>query len=341
MRQRFLVTGGAGFVGSHLVAALVDRGDDCVVLDNLQTGHRAAVPETVPLAEIDLADAPALDAVLADGKWDGVFHFASLSLVAESMREPMRYLGSNVGNGLRLIDACVRHHVPRFVLSSTAALFGRPTMALIDETEQLDPVSPYGESKLMLERALGWASRIHGLHSASLRYFNAAGSDPQGRLGEHHDPESHLIPLVIDAALGLRAEIVVFGDDYDTPDGTCIRDYIHVSDLASAHLLALDRLEGGNLAYNLGTGSGHSVMDVIHAVQRLSGRRVPYRIAARRPGDPASLVANPAKVRRELGWTPRFATLDAIVQTALAWREANPSGYAPMAATARAPAAAP
>jgi len=327
MPQRYLVTGGAGFVGSHLVAALLDRGDSCVVVDNFRTGHRAAILDGADLAAIDLANAAALDALLADGPWDGVFHFASLSLVAESMRDPMRYFVENVGNGVRLIDACVRHKVRRFVLSSTAALFGHPSKPLIDEDEAKDPVSPYGESKLMLERALLWAERIHGLRSACLRYFNAAGSDPAGRLGEHHDPESHLIPLVIDAALGRRPEIVVFGTDYDTVDGTGIRDYVHVTDLAQAHLLALERLDAGSVAYNLGTGTGHSVMEVIRAVERLSGRRVPFRLAERREGDPATLVANPARMRRDTGWTPRFADLDAIVGTALAWREANPHGY--------------
>jgi UDP-glucose 4-epimerase len=327
MPQRFLVTGGAGFVGSHLVAALLDRGDDCVVLDNLRTGHVAAVLPGARLIKLDLADSEELDLAVAEGPWDGVFHFASLSLVADSMRDPIGYLLHNVGDGLRLIEACVRHGVRRFVLSSTAALFGHPSKPLIDEDEATDPVSPYGESKLLLERALVWAERIHGMHSASLRYFNAAGADPAGRLGEHHEPESHLIPLVIDAALGRRPDVTVFGDDYDTPDGTGIRDYVHVSDLADAHLLALDRLTDGSVFYNLGTGRGHSVMEVIRSVERLSGRKVPFRVAARREGDPPQLVANPARMRRDTGWTPRFAELDDIVGAALAWRKANPHGY--------------
>jgi UDP-glucose 4-epimerase len=325
--QRFLVTGGAGFVGSHLVAALLDRGDSCTVVDNFRTGHRDAVLPGATLVERDLADAAGLDALLADGPWDGVFHFASLSLVAESMRDPMSYFRENVGNGVRLIEACIRHGVMRFVLSSTAALFGRPTQAMIDEDEVQDPVSPYGESKLMLERVLHWADRIHGLRSASLRYFNAAGADPAGRLGEHHDPESHLIPLVIDAALGRRPDIVVFGDDYDTADGTGVRDYIHVTDLAEAHLLALELIASRRVAYNLGTGQGHSVMEVIHSVERISGRRVPTRVAPRREGDPPMLVANPARMRADTGWTPRLAALDDIVGTALAWRERHPFGY--------------
>ncbi len=328
MPKRFLVTGGAGFVGSHLVAALVDRGDDCVVVDNLRTGHREAVLPGARFVGLDLAHPDAIDAVLADGPWDGVFHFAALSLVGESMREPFAYLQDNVGNGLRLIDACIRHDVRRFVLSSTAALFGNPTQDMIDEDEAIEPASPYGESKLMLERALLWAERIHGLRSARLRYFNAAGADPAGRLGEHHEPESHLIPLVIDAALGRRPELVVFGNDYATPDGTGIRDYVHVTDLAQAHLCALDRLDIESVAYNLGTGRGHSVMEVIRMVERLSGHRVPFRVAERRAGDPATLVANPGRMQRETGWKAQYAGLEAIVATALAWRLQHPNGYA-------------
>ncbi|MCW3473876.1 UDP-glucose 4-epimerase GalE [Limobrevibacterium gyesilva] len=328
MPRRFLVTGGAGFVGSHLVAALLARGDDVVVFDNLRTGHRGAVLPGAGFVQADLADAGAIDAMLAGGRWDAVFHFASLSLVGDSMREPMHYLAENSGNGLRLIDACIRHGVTRFVLSSTAALFGHPERIPIDEAARIDPGSPYGESKWMLERALLWADRIHGLRSAVLRYFNAAGADPDGRLGEDHRPETHLIPLVIDAALGRRPEIAVFGTDYDTPDGTCIRDYIHVTDLADAHLLALDRLDGGSVTYNLGSSHGHSVLEVIRAVERVTGRPVPVRLAGRRPGDPAALVAASARIARETGWTPRFQELDAIVRTALRWREAHPHGYA-------------
>jgi UDP-glucose 4-epimerase len=217
--------------------------------------------------------------------------------------------------------------VPRFVLSSTAALFGTPDRMPIDEDTSIDPGSPYGDSKWMLERALAWAERIHGLRFACLRYFNAAGADPEGRLGEDHRPETHLVPLAIDAMLGRRAELSVFGTDYDTPDGTCIRDYIHVTDLATAHLAALARLDQGSVTYNLGTSIGHSVLEVIRAVERASGRPVPHRIAPRRPGDPARLVASPARIMRETGWQPRLASLDDIVATALRWREAHPGGY--------------
>jgi UDP-glucose 4-epimerase len=324
---RYLVTGGAGYVGSHLVLALRDRGDEVVVYDNLRQGHRAAVPPGVRLIEADLADIALLNDVLADGPWDAVFHFAALSLVGESMQRPFFYLLQNASLGIALIEACVAHGIGRFVLSSTANLFGNPQRIPIDEEERIDPGSPYGESKLMLERALLWADRIHGLRSACLRYFNAAGADPAGRIGEDHDPETHLIPLVIDAALGRRPEIPVFGQDYPTPDGTCIRDYIHVMDLADAHLRALARLEEGSVTYNLGNGAGHSVMDVIRVVEQVSGRKVPMRIVGRRAGDPAVLVAASGRLRRETGWAPRFAALEVIVQHALDWRAAHPQGY--------------
>jgi UDP-glucose 4-epimerase len=328
MARRFLVTGGAGYVGSHLVAALAARGETVVVLDNLRTGHRAAVPPDVQLIVADLADTGVVDALLADGPWHAVFHFASLSQVGESMRLPLRYLIDNGANGMRLIEACVRHGIARFVLSSTAALYGTPSVVPIPEDAPLNPESPYGESKLFLERTLHWTERVHGLRYASLRYFNAAGADPAGRLGEDHRPESHLVPLVIDAALGRRAELEVYGNDYPTPDGTCLRDYVHVTDLADAHLLALDQLERSSIVANLGNATGHSVLQVIEAVERVSGRKVPHRFCPRRAGDPAALVASSERAQRELGWRPRFADLDEIVRTALLWREAHPSGYA-------------
>jgi UDP-glucose 4-epimerase len=326
MTQRFLVTGGAGYVGSHLVAALLDRGDTVTVLDNLRTGHRAAVPQGARLVVGDLADAAAIDAVIADGAWDAVFHFASLSQVGESMRMPMRYLLDNAANGIRLIDACVRHGVGRFVLSSTAALFNLDSDAPIPEEAPIDPQSAYGDSKWMIERALRWAGQVHGLRSACLRYFNAAGADPAGRLGEDHRPESHLIPLVIDAALGRRAALDVFGDDYPTADGTCIRDYVHVSDLASAHLLAVEALDRGSVVWNLGNGAGHSVRQVITAVERVSGLTVPFRVVGRRAGDAAVLVASSQRAQLA-GWRPVHGDLDDIVRTAFDWRKSHPHGY--------------
>jgi UDP-glucose 4-epimerase len=326
MAQRFLVTGGAGYVGSHLVAALLDRGDRVTVLDNLRTGHAAAVPPAAPLVVADLADTDTIDDVLSDGPWDAVFHFASLSQVGESMRMPMRYLLENAANGIRLIDACVRHGVERFVLSSTAALFNLKSDAPIAEDAPVDPQSAYGDSKWMIERALRWAAEVHGLRYACLRYFNAAGADPAGRLGEDHRPESHLVPLVIDAALGRRAALEVYGDDYPTADGTCIRDYVHVSDLATAHLLAVEALKAGPVVWNLGNGAGHSVRQVIAAVERVSGLKVPYRIVNRRAGDAAVLVASSARAQ-QAGWRPVHDDLDDIVGSAFAWRKSHPNGY--------------
>lgn len=329
-RSRFLVTGGAGYVGSHVVAALRDAGHDVLVFDNLRTGHREAVPDGVTFVEGDLADRALVDTILASGPWAGVLHFAALSLVGESMQHPLRYMEANAGLGFTLIDACIRHGVKRFVFSSTAALFGQTEDALITEATPIVPGSPYGESKHMVERALLWADRIHGLRSACLRYFNAAGADPDGRLGEDHRPETHLIPLVIDAALGRREALHLFGDDYPTPDGTCIRDYIHVTDLAHAHLAALDAIHDRSVVYNVGTGRGHSNMEVIRSVERVTGRVVPWHLAPRRPGDPARLVAGADRLRRETGWTPRFVELDEIVDTAYRWRLEHPHGYGPV-----------
>ncbi len=327
MAQRFLITGGAGYVGSHMVDLLVERGAAVTVVDDLSLGHAAALPAGTELVVADVGDAAAMDAVLAGREWHAIIHFAAVSSVGESMVQPMRYFQVNTAGGFTLIEAALRHGVERFVLSSTAAVFGEPEVLPIADDAATRPGSPYGESKLMVERALGWAGARHGLRSASLRYFNAAGADPKGRIGEDHTPEGHLIPLVIDAALGRRDAITVYGTDYATPDGTCIRDYVHVSDLCEAHLCALGRLDTGSVTYNLGNGQGHSVKDVIAAVEAVSGRVVPVRYGPRRPGDPARLVASSERIKAEAGWAPRFGELRAIVQTAYDWRRTHPGGY--------------
>ena len=328
-RPRYLVTGGAGFVGSHIVAALLEREAEVVVFDNLSIGHRAAVLPGAQLIVGDLADQAATERVVGAGPWDAVFHFAALSLVGESVRLPFKYLLENGVNGIRLIDACVRHKVPRFVLSSTANLFGTPERMPIDEAVRIDPASPYGESKFMIERALHWANEIHGLRSACLRYFNAAGADPDGRLGEDHDPETHLIPLAIDAVLGRRPPLAIFGADYETPDGTCIRDYVHVTDLADAHIRVLRQLDHRSVRYNVGTGQGYSVKEITEAVGRIAGRAVPVVMGPRRMGDASMLIAGAEALRADTGWAPRFTDVDKVVETAFRWREAHPGGYAP------------
>ncbi len=324
---RYFVSGGAGFVGSHLVALLVARGHAVTVFDNLRQGHRAALPPEARLAAADLADAAALEAVLAEGPWDGVFHFAGLIEVGASMRDPLLYFRANAGLSADLVAACLRHGVRRFVFSSSAAVYGAPARVPIGEDSPLAPTSPYGESKAMTERVLAWASAAHGLRYAALRYFNAAGADPEGRRGEDHAPETHLIPLAIDAALARRPPLALFGTDYETPDGTAIRDYIHVSDLAEAHLAALAALEAGDLVANVGTGRGHSVREVIAAVRRVLGRDVPVTESPRRPGDPPVLIADPAQLAARAGWTPRHPDLETLIAHAAAWRVAHPAGY--------------
>lgn len=328
MTETLLVTGGAGFVGSHCVVALLERGYRVVVLDNLQQGHREAVAERAELVVADLADRGALATLFASRKFDGVLHFASNALVGESMEKPSLYLGDNVRNAVNLLDAACAHGVRRLVLSSTCALFGEPERVPIDEDVRIAPGSAYGESKYLIERILAWYERIHGLRYACLRYFNAAGAHPDIALGEDHDPETHLIPIALDCALGKRPSMQIFGDDYPTPDGTCLRDYIHVCDLADAHLRVLGAIAERSRHYNVGIGKGYSVREVLDAVKRVTQVDFPVRVAPRRPGDPPRLVADSSRIQRELGWRPRFPAIEDIVATAWAWRRAHPDGYA-------------
>ncbi len=317
---RVLVVGGGGYIGSHMVKMLARRGHDVATLDNFSTGYRDAVVAG-RLIEGDLADRDGLDRTLREGAFDAVMHFASYIQVGESVREPGKYYRNNVFHTLNLLDAMVAHGVGQFIFSSTAAVFGEPQYVPIDEAHPRAPINPYGASKLMVERILADYDVAYGLRSVSLRYFNAAGADPEGELGERHDPETHLIPLVLQAAAGRRPAIQVFGTDYDTPDGTCIRDYIHIEDLCAAHLLALEKLAAGvpSAAYNLGNGTGFSVREVITTAERVTGRAIPVDVAPRRAGDPARLVADSRAARAALGWVPAHPDLDSIVAHAWAW----------------------
>lgn len=322
-----LVTGGAGYIGSIVVEELIREGETVVVFDNLSQGHRAAVHPDAAFVEGDLADRAAVRALFERYEIDAVMHFASNTLVGESMQQPFKYLGDNVVNGLNLLEEAVAHGVRRFILSSTANLFDSPQRIPIDEEEQIVPGSPYGESKHILERILHWMDRIFGLRYAALRYFNAAGASPTGERGEDHDPETHLIPRVLQVALGQRDRIVIFGDDYPTRDGTCVRDYIHVTDLAQAHILALRALDRGSCTYNLGNGHGFTVKEVIETCREVTGHPIPAEVGPRRPGDPAVLVASSERIRRELGWQPRYPDLRTIVEHAWEWHRNHPNGY--------------
>ena len=325
--MNILVTGGAGYIGSIVTAELVESGEQVVVFDNLSMGHRQAVHPGATFVQGDLADRAALDGVFATHHIDAVMHFASYTLVGESMEQPFKYIGDNVTNGLNLLRVAVQAGVRRFILSSTANLFDQPERMPIDEEERIIPGSPYGESKFILERMLHWLDRIYGMRYAALRYFNAAGAAPDGSRGEDHTPELHLIPRVLKVALGQLDEIVVFGDDYPTRDGTCVRDYIHVVDLAQAHILALHALDQGSRTYNLGNGQGLTVKEVIETAREVTGHPIPAKVGPRRPGDPATLIASSEKIRRELGWKPRYPELRTIVETAWNWHRTHPHGY--------------
>ncbi|MGB7844777.1 MAG: UDP-glucose 4-epimerase GalE [Candidatus Acidiferrum sp.] len=326
--MKVLVTGGAGYIGSVVAEQLLVAGHQVTIIDNLSRGHREAVPKGAELVTGDLADKEKLAALFRAHNFDAVLHFAAFIEVGESMKLPETFFRNNTANALGVLETMLSAGVSRFVFSSTAALFGNPARTPIQEEDTLQPTNAYGESKLLVERMLEWFHRIHGLRYASLRYFNAAGAAAPDR-GEAHQPESHLIPRIMKVALGQQDHIEMFGTDYPTPDGTCVRDYIHVSDLAEAHLLALNALErSGRLIYNLGNGQGFSVREVIEGVRRVTGRSIPVVESPRREGDPAVLIASSEKIRRELNWKPKFPELDAILKSAWTWHKNYPYGYA-------------
>ncbi|MCC6803998.1 MAG: UDP-glucose 4-epimerase GalE [Anaerolineae bacterium] len=327
--MKVLVTGGAGYIGSHMVDLLISEGYEVVVFDSLVTGHRQAVHPQAQLVIGDLMDRAALAILFDAHDFDGIFHFASYIVVPESMEKPFKYLRDNVVAAANLLEAAVEHGVKRFILSSTAALFDEPEIIPIREDETVIPGSPYGESKAMIERLLYWMDKIYELRYCCLRYFNAAGAHPNGHIGEDHHPESHLIPLVLQVALGQREYLTIYGDDYDTPDGTPIRDYIHILDLATAHILAFEALaDGPSRKYNLGNGKGYSVKEIVEVARQITGHPIPVKIGARRAGDLAVLVADSSRIKAELGWSPEFAQLGQIIQTAWEWHRNHPHGYA-------------
>lgn len=357
--MRILVTGGAGYIGSHVVRALTAAGHEAIVLDNLSEGHVQSLPKGVRLVEGDIADLASLDRALEGGALDGVVHMAASCLVGESMRDPVRYYDNNVVRTLGLLANLTTRGVGRFVLSSTAAVYGDPTASLaavaspdatapIEEDHACHPTNVYGETKLAVERALDWHARCAGLKAVSLRYFNAAGADPSGTIGEDHEVETHLIPLICQAAIGKIPHVTIMGRDYATPDGTCLRDYIHVNDLARAHVLALESMArdagamdlreagprgaAGLRVYNLGAERATSVLEVVAAAGRIAGKSIPTVDGPRRPGDPPVLLASSARIRRELSWRPELSDLDSILRTALAWHRGHPDGFEAVAA---------
>ncbi|RAU58879.1 MULTISPECIES: UDP-glucose 4-epimerase GalE [Bacillus] len=324
-----LVCGGAGYIGSHAVAALLAKGEQVVVVDNLQTGHKEAVLEGAVLEEGDLRDQDFLRQVFKTHQIEAVMHFAADSLVGESVTDPLKYYDNNVGGATALLQVMNEFDVKHIVFSSTAAAYGEPKRVPIVETDETNPTNPYGETKLAIEKMLKWSEQAYGMKYVVLRYFNVAGAHTEGLVGEDHQPETHLIPIILQMALGKRDQIMIYGDDYETEDGTCIRDYIHVMDLVDAHILAVDRLRAGkgSATYNLGNGTGFSVKQVVDAVRNVTGHAIPAQVADRRAGDPAKLIASSEKALQELGWTPQYADLHTIIQSAWDWFQKHPDGY--------------
>ena len=325
-----LVCGGAGYIGSHAVHQLVERGEDVVIIDNLQTGHRGALNPAAKFYEGDIRDPKALDKVFMENRIEAVVHFAANSLVGESVEKPLLYFNNNVYGMQVLLEAMVRHHVGAIVFSSTAAVYGEPKRIPILEDDETNPTNPYGETKRTMEKMMKWVSRANDIRYVSLRYFNAAGALEDGSIGEAHTTETHLIPLILQVPLGKRDHITVFGTDYATPDGTCLRDYIHVIDLADAHLLAIDYLRKGGESdvFNLGNGHGFSVKEMIETAKNVTGKAIKVEYGGRRAGDPAQLIASSEKARKVLGWNPHYADVAKIIGTAWTWHKKHPNGYA-------------
>lgn len=324
-----LVCGGAGYIGSHTVYELIERGHSVVVVDSLIKGHKAAIHNEAKFYLGDIRDEEFMDRVFRENQIDAVIDFAAFSLVGESVNEPFKYYENNVYGTLKLLEAMERADVKKIVFSSTAATYGEPENDIIVESDNTNPTNPYGETKLTVEKMLKWADNAYGIKFVALRYFNAAGAHISGKIGEDHNPETHLIPIILQTALGQREKMFIFGDDYDTPDGTCVRDYIHVTDLADAHIKALEKLFKTNESgiYNLGNGKGFSVKEVIEKAKKVTGKDFKVEIEARRSGDPSTLIASSEKAIKELGWKPKFNTLDKIIETAWNWHKDHKNGY--------------
>ncbi|QBO36573.1 UDP-glucose 4-epimerase GalE [Periweissella cryptocerci] len=324
-----LVLGGAGYIGSHMVDRLTEKGRDVIVVDNLLTGHRAAVKEGVPFYEVDIRDKDALSAVFDAEDIEAVVHFAASSIVPESMENPLKYFDNNTGGMITLLEVMRDHDVKKIVFSSTAATYGVPEVVPIKETDPQNPINPYGESKLQMEHMMHWADLAYGIKWVALRYFNVAGAKPDGSIGEDHGPETHLVPIILQVALGKRDKIMMFGDDYNTPDGFNVRDYVHVVDLADAHILALDYLAAGNDSnqFNLGSSTGFSVKQMVEATRVATGEAIPAEVGPRRAGDPDTLIAASEKAREVLGWKPQYDDVTEIIKTAWTWTQSHPNGY--------------
>lgn len=327
-----LVTGGAGYIGSHCVYGLVDKNEEVIVADNLQTGHEDAVHQKARLYKGDIRDIEFLDRVFSENKIDSVIHFAANSLVGASMKEPLAYFDNNVHGTEVLLSTMNKHKVNRIIFSSTAATYGEPERIPILETDKTEPTNAYGETKLAMEKMMKWADIAYGIKYIALRYFNVAGAHENGTIGEDHDPETHLIPLILQVPIGKRGSIAIFGDDYETRDGTCIRDYIHVMDLVDAHILALNKLREGaeSNIYNLGNGEGFTVKEIIEAARRVTGHPIPSSVMKRRAGDPSILIASSERAQQELGWKPNFTGADEIIASAWKWHKNYPSGFKKM-----------